>query len=151
VKVPLFVLQPGLPICKETPDVRDAYDDKLQAGNPFATILVANDLSERFGGRYDADSPGNTEAFFPYRFDASTGGAIADWLDNPKTAVKRAIAPAGTGGPHSLPPPPPAPDRDPQTNGGFPNPHAPTPAPPPRPAQSVEPGVVLPSGVTPPP
>jgi alpha/beta superfamily hydrolase len=148
-RVPLFVLHPGLPICKETSDQRDAYDDKLRSANPLATIVVANDLTERFGGRYDGDSPANTEALFPYRFDASTGGAIADWLDNPKTPGNASRLPAAGSGPHALPPPPPAPERDRSTNGEFPNPHASPPRP--RPTQSVEPGVVLPSGSTPPP
>jgi alpha/beta superfamily hydrolase len=149
--IPLFVLQPGVPICKESADQRDAYDEKLQAGDPLATIVVASDLSERFGGRYDADSPADSEAIFPYRFDASTAGAIADWLDNPKTAGSAPHLPAQSGAGAHPPPPPPQIDHDPDANGGLPKAHPATAPPTPRPAQSVEPGVVLPSGMTPPP
>jgi len=154
LRLPLFVLHPGVPLCKVTPDQRQSYDEKLNAADPRATIVVANDLSDRFGGRYDADSPANSEALFPYRFDASTAGAIADWLDNPKTAgsVPRLPDTAGAPGAHPAPPPPPALDRNPDANGGIPNPHAATAAPEPRPTQApAEPGVVLPSGQTPPP
>jgi hypothetical protein len=75
--------------------------------------VVASDLTPFFGGRFDADSVVDTQEFFPYRFDASTASAIADWLDGPKT-----VAPAthgtgrASGGPagRALPPPPPAPE-----------------------------------------
>jgi dienelactone hydrolase len=111
--VPLFVLHPGLPTCGETSEEVAAYDDRLQAANPRTTILVASDLSQFFGGRFDSDSVVDTEEFFPYRFDASTANAIADWLDGPKTAAPRTRGTAGTsGGPagRALPPPPPAPE-----------------------------------------
>jgi len=123
---PLFVLHPGIPTCAETRDQVESYDDRLRAANARATILIASDLSAVFGGRYDADSETDTEEFFPYRFDASTAGAIADWLDSPKTAapVPPAKSPAaGSSAPRFVPPPPPAPDAGDQA-GGFPNPHA---------------------------
>jgi len=154
LRIPLFVLQPGVPICKETADEREAYDEKLQAADPLATIVVASDLSDRFGGRYDADSPANSEAIFPYRFDASTAGAIADWLDNPKTAGSAPRLPVQPGSSAHPPPPPPEIDHGPDASGGFPKVHPVTPPPAqpaPRPTESVQPGVVLPSGVTPPP
>jgi hypothetical protein len=81
--VPLFVLQPGVGVCGESADAIATYDDALRAANPGATIVVASDLSQTFGGRYDADSQANTQMFFPYRFDTSTLGAIADWLAGP--------------------------------------------------------------------
>jgi dienelactone hydrolase len=84
--VPLFVLQPGVGVCGETADAIATYDDALRAANPSATIVVASDLSQTFGGRYDADSQANTQMFFPYRFDTSTLGAIADWLAGPHDA-----------------------------------------------------------------
>jgi dienelactone hydrolase len=84
--VPLFVLQPGVGVCGETTDAIASYDDALRAANPGATIVVASDLSQTFGGRYDADSQANTQMFFPYRFDTSTLGAIADWLAGPHDA-----------------------------------------------------------------
>jgi alpha-beta hydrolase superfamily lysophospholipase len=111
--VPLFVLHPGLPACGETSDEVAAYDDRLRAANPRTTILVASDLTQFFGGRFDADSVVDTQEFFPYRFDASTASAIADWLDGPKTASPAARGAGGTnGGPagRALPPPPPAPE-----------------------------------------
>lgn len=111
-RVPLFVLHPGVAACGETADEIAAYDEKLRASNPLATILLASDLSARFGGRYDADAPVDTEAIFPYRFDASTIGAIGDWLDSPKSAAGAASGtrlPAGSGGTRANPRPPPAP------------------------------------------
>lgn len=124
---PLFVLHPGIPTCAETRDQVEGYDDRLRAANARATILIASDLSAVFGGRYDADSQTDTQEFFPYRFDASTAGAIADWLDSPKTAVASppVKSPAsGSSAPRPQPPPPPpAPDAGDQA-GGFPNPHA---------------------------
>jgi pimeloyl-ACP methyl ester carboxylesterase len=145
--VPLFVLHSGVPACAETKDEVTAYDDKLHAANGRATIVTAADLSASFGGLYDADSQIDTQEFFPYRFDGSTQGAIGDWLDNPKTSGA-----AGNGGglpaasgvkPHAPPPPPPITNSD--MNGEMPNPHAsPT-------ANQLAPGVVLPSGMTPPP
>lgn len=147
--VPVFVLQPGIPICGETSAQREAYDEKLRANDPAATIVVASDLTERFGGRYDADSPANTEALFPYRFDASTAGAVGDWLDGPKTAGTAKQPPAAAQPrPRALPPPPP-PAPLPEASGAPATPEAP--APPAGPTQPAEPGVVLPSGMTPPP
>jgi alpha/beta superfamily hydrolase len=119
---PLFVLHPGIPTCAETRDQIESYDDRLRAANARATIVIASDLSAVFGGRYDADSETDTQEFFPYRFDASTAGAIADWLDSPKAAAGKSPA-AGSSAPRSLPPPPPAPAAGDQA-GGFPNPHA---------------------------
>ena len=141
-RLPSFVLHPGVPRCGETPDQVAAYDAKLRAANPLATVLVASDLSERFGGRYDANSAADTEEFFPYRFDASTATAIADWLDSPKNAAGAdgSRLPNGTGARAAPPPPPPQPEPPNENSGGMPNPHA-----------SAEPGVVLPSGATPPP
>jgi pimeloyl-ACP methyl ester carboxylesterase len=147
-KAPLLVLHPGLPVCGETKDQVDAYDDRLREANPLATIVAANDLTRRFGGRYEAESPENTEAFFPYRFDPSTATAIADWLDNPKTASSASAlrgVPAGT----QTKPPPPPPGVD-KSGAGLPNPHRSANVMP-LPLRSVEPGVVLPSGMTPPP
>ncbi|MGP6189556.1 MAG: alpha/beta hydrolase family protein [Vulcanimicrobiaceae bacterium] len=80
-RVPLFVLHSGVVSPVRMPNDVQSYDDRLRAANPRATVVVAGDLSERFGGRYDADSRQNSEAIFPYRFDPSTEGAIADWLD----------------------------------------------------------------------
>lgn len=145
-RAPLLVLHPGVPVCNETKDQGTAYDDRLREANPLATIIAASDLTARFGSRYEAESPVNTEEFFPYRFDASTATAIADWLDNPKTAAaanaSRGIAP---GTPNKPPPAPPGVDK---SGAGMPKPRRsgspPTPL-------SAEPGVVLPSGVTPPP
>jgi len=111
--VPLFVLHPGLPTCGETTEEVTAYDDRLRAGNPRTTIVVASDLTQFFGGRFDADSVVDTQEFFPYRFDDSTASAIADWLDGPKTASPAARGTGATsGGPagRALPPPPPAPE-----------------------------------------
>jgi alpha/beta superfamily hydrolase len=128
--VPLFVLHPGLPTCAETREQIAAYDDRLRAANSRATIVVANDLSQVFGGRYDADAPSDTEAFFPYRFDASTAGAIADWLGSAKIAN-----PVGSGtrapGPtmRAIPPPPPPPTDSNADRGSFANPHPPRPVP----------------------
>jgi alpha/beta superfamily hydrolase len=123
--VPLFVLHPGIPTCAETREQTASYDDRVRAANPRATIVVASDLSQVFGGRYDADSPANTEAFFPYRFDASTAGAIVDWLGSVKTAnpagsATRAPVPTI----RALPPPPPPPTDANEDRGSFPNPHA---------------------------
>ena len=147
-KAPLLVLHPGEPVCAETKDQTDAYDDRLREGNPLATIVAATDLTRRFGSRYEAESPENTEAFFPYVFDASTASAIADWLDAPKTAsAANASRGVPAGGGAAKPPPPPGVDK---SGTGLPTPlgsGSPTPAPP----RSVEPGVVLPSGMTPPP
>jgi pimeloyl-ACP methyl ester carboxylesterase len=135
-RVPLFVLHPGVPRCASTPDQDTAYDEQLQAANPRVTAIVASDLSDRFGGRYDADSPADTEEFFPYRFDPSTAGAIADWLDGPKTSGGPSGLPAASGPPAAPPPPPPAPAEGPQR---LENPQLRTPLPEP------QPGVVLPS------
>ena len=133
--MPLLILHPGDPVCGETRDQIDAYDERVRSGNSFATIVVASDLSARFGGRYEAESPVNTEAFFPYRFDASTATAIADWLDNPKTrsAANTLGVPAGSAGKTLTPPAPPGIDR---SGSGLPNPHLATP----KPASSVQPG-----------
>ncbi len=130
----LFVLQPGVPACGETPAEITAYDDSLRAANPSATIVVADDLSQYFGGRYDADSRANTQMFFPYRFDTSTLGAIADWVAGPHDVV---AAPAranetATPAPAARRTPPPPPGRN------LPR-SSPTPI-------TVQPGVVLPSG-----
>jgi dienelactone hydrolase len=143
---PLLVLHPGIPVCGETKDQIDAYDDALRAANPLATIVAANDLTARFGGRYEAEAPVDTEEFFPYRFDASTAGAIADWLDNPKTAPP-ADATRGAAGSAPVKPPPPPPGVD-TSGSGLPNPHRSSP---PVNAQDVQPGIVLPAGATPPP
>jgi dienelactone hydrolase len=143
-RVPAFVLHGGAPVCGETHDEVTAYDDKLRAANARATIVVASDLSSHFGGLYDADSSLDTQEFFPYHFDASTRDAIGDWLDNPKAAGTGTMAPAAHG---SRPPAPPPPPRvtDTDMNGEMPNPHvSATP-------RNVDPGVVLPSGMTPPP
>jgi len=146
-RVPLFVLHPGVPTCGETHDETTAYDDKLRSANGRATIVLASDLSAQFGGLYDANSTIDTQEFFPYRFDDSTAGAIGDWLDNPKTSgtVGTGGAPAASGvRPPAPPPPPPVSNQD--MNGEMPNPHpAATKTP------EFEPGVVLPSGETPPP
>jgi dienelactone hydrolase len=111
-RVPLFVLHSGVVAPARTPQDVERYDDRLRASNPRATVLVANDLSEHFGGRYDADSPENTEVIFPYRFDPSTAGAIADWLDEVKanpgeSAVRSSHEPPPGPSLHRLPPPPP--------------------------------------------
>jgi alpha/beta superfamily hydrolase len=130
---PLFVLHPGIPTCGETRDQTETYDDRLRAANPRATIVVAGDLSDTFGGRYDADSDVDTQAIFPYRFDTSTVGAIADWLDSPKTASTnggaRRTGPTLRSAP---PPPPPAPEKG-DDGSGVPNAH-PSRAPQPTPA-----------------
>jgi pimeloyl-ACP methyl ester carboxylesterase len=129
-RVPLFVLHPGLPTCAETPEQTANYDERLRAVNPRATIVVASDLSATFGGRYDADSDVDTQAFFPYRFDASTATAIADWLDSPKSAAApRSGFGPGAGVRLPPPPPPPAPDSGNGTSRemGLPNPHPSTP------------------------
>jgi dienelactone hydrolase len=112
--VSLFVLQPGVSICGESPDQVAAYDDALKAASPSATIVVADDLSQRFGGRYDADSQADTQEFFPYRFDASTLGAIADWIAGPHDVLPLPVRPVtpspSAGAPRrELPPPPGAP------------------------------------------
>jgi dienelactone hydrolase len=144
-RVPIFMLHPGRPICGETKDETSDYDDKLRAVNARATIVAASDLSARFGGLYDADSTLDTEEFFPYHFDPSTRDAIGDWLDNPKAdTAGTGVAPISHGSrPPTPPPPPPVSNTD--MNGEMPNPHmSPT-------ERAVEPGVVLPSGLTPPP
>ncbi len=147
-KAPLLVLHPGLPVCNETKDQIDAYDDRLRAANPLATVIAATDLTQRFGSRYEAEAPLDTQEFFPYRFDASTAVAIGDWLDHPKSASASGVT-HGTPGGAPVKPPPPPPGVD--ANGsGLPNPRAGGSARP-EPARSVEPGVVLPSGTTPPP
>ena len=145
-KVPLLILHPGEPVCNESKDLVDAYDDRVRAANPRATIVTASDLTARFGSRYEAEAPIDTEAFFPYRFDASTATAIADWLDSPKTGTvpNGPLGSPSAAGPPK-PPPPPGIDR---TGSGLPDPHLPTPKA--MPTESVEPGVVLPSGTTPP-
>jgi alpha/beta superfamily hydrolase len=113
----LFILQPGIPVCGESADDIATYDDTVRAENPRATVIVASDLSQVFGGRYDADSRANTQAFFPYRFDTSTLGAIADWLAGPHdvvsgNGVRGTPEPAA---PTRRPPPPPAGFRVPAT------------------------------------
>jgi alpha/beta superfamily hydrolase len=144
--VPLFVLHPGVALCGENRDETTAYDAKLRAVNARATIVVANDLSARFGGLYDADAPLDTEEFFPYRFDPSTAGAIADWLDNPKAAGSNGgIDTTGPSAPRAHAPPPPPPVANPDMNGELPNPHVSA-----SPERAVAPGVVLPPGATPP-
>jgi alpha/beta superfamily hydrolase len=142
-RVPLFVLHPGVGLCGETKDEVAAYDEQLRSSNPRTTSVSANDLSARFGGLYDADSTVDTEEFFPYRFDPSTSGAIADWLDNPKIAVPGA-APAAPSARAPAPPPPP-PLSNPDMNGEMPNPHVSA-----TPDRGAAPGVVLPPGMTPP-
>jgi len=127
--VPLFVLQPGIGVCGETADAIATYDDALRAANPTATIVVASDLSQTFGGRYDADSQANTQMFFPYRFDTSTLGAIADWLAGPHDAS------ASRGG-HGLDAPVRKQTPPPPVERGFPQ-AGPT-------ANDVMPGVVSP-------
>lgn len=104
---PILVFHPGIARCGESPDALVAYDDRIRANNPRATIVIASDLTARFGGRYDADAPVNSEAIFPYRFDPSTIGAIGDWLDSPKLASRFT---SGTRPPvpaRQAPPPPP--------------------------------------------
>ncbi|MBD5655410.1 MAG: alpha/beta fold hydrolase [Candidatus Eremiobacteraeota bacterium] len=152
-RVPLFVLHPGVPTCGEKSDETSAYDDKLRTANALATIVVAGDLGARFGGRYDADAPENTEAFLPYRFDASTEGAIADWLDSPKTAAAANEAsgtrePASGGPSRTKPPPPPPPDES--DSGGMPSARSVTARPSPAPTRSseVRPGQVVVPGAT---
>ena len=158
---PLFVLHPGVPTCGETREQTENYDDRVRAANARATILAANDLSQTFGGRYDADSDVDTEAFFPYRFDASTAGAIADWLDSPKAASSARGSADRHDGPvmHAAPPPPPPAPSSGDRQGGFPNPHpsavtpgqpgfpstlaTPTPSPPEAPA--AQPAVTAPA------
>jgi alpha/beta superfamily hydrolase len=120
-RVPLFVLHPGVARCGETADEVTAYDEKLRAANPRVTAITAGDLSDRFGGRYDADSPANTEEFFPYRFDASAAATIGDWLDGPKAGGGGSALPTDNGK-HAAPPPPPALENG--NDGGMPNPHA---------------------------
>jgi alpha/beta superfamily hydrolase len=125
-KAPLFVLHPGIPICNETHDQVESYDDRLRAADARATIVAANDLTQVFGGRYDADADIDTEAFFPYRFDPSTAGAIVDWLDSPKTAS--GVHGFDTGPARRGAPPPPPPALGGGGNGadsGMPNPHPP--------------------------
>ncbi len=146
-KAPLLVLHPGEPVCGETKDQSDAYDDRLREANPRATIVAATDLTRRFGSRYSAESPENTEAFFPYAFDGSTASAIADWLDAPKTASAANASRGIPAGPQAKPPPPPGVDK---SGTGLPNPHRSGNATP-SPLRSVSPGMVLPSGMTPPP
>jgi alpha/beta superfamily hydrolase len=106
-KAPLFVLHPGIPICAESAAQVESYDDRLRAANPRTTIVVASDLTATFGGRYDADSDVDTQEFFPYRFDLSTAGAIADWLDGPKTASVAPSSARGAAPVRAAPPPPP--------------------------------------------
>ena len=142
-RVPLFVLHSAVAMCGETRDETASYDERLRAGNPRVTILAASDLSARFGGLYDADSAVNTEEFFPYQFDPSTAGAIADWLDNPKTASGGGIDTTQRAPRAHAPPPPPPVSND--MNGELPNPHVSA-----TPERGLAPGVVLPSGVTPP-
>jgi alpha/beta superfamily hydrolase len=140
-KLPLFVLHPGIPMCDEPRDRVEAYDDRLRAENPRATIVIADDLTATFGGRYDADSPASTAEFFPYRFDASTASAIADWLDGPKAAVERRLD-VGAGARAAPPPPPPAPISGGGSDLGYPNPHArPAAAPTPAAAQPGQPAL----------
>jgi dienelactone hydrolase len=113
-RVPLFVLHSGVVVPARTPGDVQAYDDRLRAANPRATVVVASDLAEHFGGRYDADSPQNGEAIFPYRFDSSTAGAIADWLDEARSGVgagsgaRSSHVPPPAPAFHRAPPPPPA-------------------------------------------
>jgi alpha/beta superfamily hydrolase len=150
--VPLFVLHSGLySSAKTSADVK-AYDDRLRAANPRATVIVANDLTERFGGRYDADSPGDGEAIFPYHIDPSTVGAIVDWLDAVRMGLPAAPGPPKTRFtplPPSLnyrPTPPPPPPGGPS---GLPPKEQGAPAPaqaPPLPGQAVIPiGASLPA------
>jgi len=127
-RAPLFVLHPGLAVCGEKPAEVTDYDEKLRVGNTRVTAITANDLSQRFAGRYDADAPANTEEFFPYRFDASTAGAIGDWLDGAKSAGGGSQLPSASGPRIAPPPPPPAPGRN-DNEGGMPNPHLQTPLP----------------------
>jgi hypothetical protein len=130
----LFVLHPGAPLCGETHDETIAYDANLRAHDARATIVGANDLSARFGGLYDADSPVDTEEFFPYRFDASTADAIADWLDNPVTTAVPNVDPRSAGVAHPPVPPPPPPVANPSRTPG----------------RDLAPGVIPPSAATPP-
>ncbi len=130
-KAPALIFHPGVARCGETSDETASYDERLHAANPRATIIAASDLSARFGGRYDADSLANTEAIFPFRFDASTASAIADWLDSPKTASAARARSGGSNAPaapRGTPPPPPSLGSG-GAASGMPNPHAATPRP----------------------
>ena len=108
-RAPALVFHPGVPTCGENAADRAAYDDRLTVANPHTTVVMAGDLSARFGDRTDADSLKNTEALFPYRLDASTESAIADWLASPKTS-KPPLRRDGDSAvrPRMTPPPPPA-------------------------------------------
>lgn len=108
-RVPLLVLHPGVSVCGETRDETLTYDANLEAHDARTTILAASDVSVRFGNRFDADAPIETEAFFPYRFDPSTAAAIADWLDAPPATLPT-IDSGGTPAPgRRAPPSPPLP------------------------------------------
>ncbi len=127
---PALIMHPGIARCAEPLDAVVAYDDRLRSSNSRATIVVANDLTARFGGRYDADAPANSEAIFPYHFDSSTIGAIGDWLDSPKLAARPASAAPDVRPPaqgRQAPPPPPG------TRAATPRP---------LPSRSFEPGQV---------
>jgi len=132
---PLLVFHPGIARCAETQAEVASFDVALRAANARATVIVASDLTERFAGRFDADAPIDTEAFFPYRFDVSTATAIADWLDSPKGAA--GVAPRVSGAkppsaPRGAPPPPPG------VGTGPARPHSARPTP----KRSFEPGQV---------
>lgn len=146
-KTPVFVLHSGVTSAASSVDDVHSYDDRLREANPFSTVIVANDLSARFGGRYDADSPLDTEAIFPYRFDPSTAGAIVDWLGAPKVAAPANGADSFRGtsnAPPPRPPPPPPPQSGPAE--GFPGRFTPAP----KPSEPVLPGqLVVPNAPTP--
>lgn len=142
--VAVFVLHSGVVTTSASIDDIHAFDDRLREANPFASVIVANDLSSRFGGRYDADAPLDTEAIFPYRFDASTAGAIADWLGAPKVAVPYngpQTLPGNSNASGPKPPPPPPPENGP--GEGFPGRMTPAPRVTPTP-EDVEPGQIGP-------
>ncbi len=138
VTAPVLVLHPGDDRCGATQDAIDDYDTKLRGANPRATIVAAKDLTQRFGGQYDADSPGDSEALFPYRFDPSTAGAISDWLGSAKAAApasSRRSEPQTSGPPK----PPPAPPPLGGAHDAIPNVHT---TPQPTPSEEVLPGQV---------
>lgn len=139
-RAPALIFHPGLPTCGENAADRAAYDDRLTIANPRTTIVMSSDLSARFGDRIDADSLANTEAIFPYRFDASTVSAIADWLASPKTSKPRSPRGATVPAPRSAPPPPPPVGAGPALATASP---ATTPRP--RPTDAMPGAVTLPS------
>ena len=148
---PILALHPGSDPCGASQDALDSYDEKLRAANPRATVIAAKDLSERFGGAYDADSPQNSEALFPYRFDVSTVEAIGDWFGSAKAAApaaSRRTEPQASG----TPKPPPAPPSIDKAHDAMPSVHAsplPSPTDEPLPGQVTVPGPPLPGSPPP--